>query len=53
VGQAGPQVGEALGPEQQLADDEQRPALADDIEGAGDATAVSVRALSHIVGKSY
>ena len=32
VGQSGAQVGEALGPEQQLADDEQRPALADDVE---------------------
>jgi len=42
VGQAGAQVREPLRPEQQLADDEQRPTLADDVEGAGDPTAVAV-----------
>ena len=40
--QAGAQVGEALRAEQQLADDQQRPALADDVEGARDAAAVAV-----------
>jgi Glyoxalase-like domain len=39
------QVGEALRAEQQLADDEQRPAVADDVERAGDAAAVAVSAL--------
>jgi hypothetical protein len=53
VGQAGAQVGEALGAEQQLAHDEERPALADDVEGAGDATAIPVRALGHVIGKYY
>ena len=42
VRQAGPQVREALRAEQQLADDQQRPALADDVEGARDAAAVAV-----------
>ena len=42
VRQARAQVGEALRAEQQLAHDQQRPALADDIEGARDAAAVAV-----------
>ena len=45
VWESGAQVGEALGPQQQLADDEQGPALADDVEGACDPAAVAVRAL--------
>ena len=40
--QPGAQVGEALGAEQQLAHDQQRPALADEVERARDAAAVSV-----------
>jgi hypothetical protein len=46
VGQAGPQIGEALGAEQQLAHDQERPALADHVEGAGDPAWISVRALA-------
>ena len=42
VRQAGAQVGEALRAEQQLAHDEQRPALADEVERAGDSAAVAV-----------
>ena len=42
AGQARPQVGEALRAEQQLAHHQQRPALADDVEGARDAAAVAV-----------
>ena len=42
VGQAGTKVGEALRSENQLADDEQRPPLADQIEGARDAAGISV-----------
>ena len=41
-GQAGAQVGEALGAEQQLAHDEQRPALADEVERACDPAAIAV-----------
>ena len=52
VGQPRAQVGEALGAEQQLADDEQRPALADDVEGPRDPAAVAVRALRRRHGTS-
>ncbi len=44
VGQAGPQIGEALGPEHQLADHHQRPALADPVERAGDPACLLIRA---------
>ena len=47
VGQAGAQVGEALGPEQQLANHEQRPSLPDEVERAGDPAGVSVRTHAH------
>jgi hypothetical protein len=43
-GQAGGEVGEALGAEQQFADDEQGPALTDDVQGAGDSARVVVAA---------
>jgi hypothetical protein len=46
--QAGDEVGVALRPLGQLADDEQRPALADEAEGAGDG-AVLVVALQEII----
>jgi hypothetical protein len=42
VGQAAPQVGEALGAKQQLANNEQRPALADQVEGVSEAAGVAV-----------
>ena len=45
VGEAGAQVGEALGAEQQLADDEQGPPLTGDVEGSRDPAAVAVGAL--------
>ena len=44
--QARAQIREALGPEQQLADDHQRPALAHQVEGARDAAHVPVGALA-------
>ena len=44
--EAGAQVGEALRAEQQLAHDEQGPALADEVERAGDPAAVAVGALA-------
>ena len=40
--QAGQQVVEALGPQQQLANDQQRPPLADDVEAAGDPALVAI-----------
>ena len=52
VWESGAQVGEALGPQQQLADDEQRPALADDVERACDPAAVAVGALVVAMGQS-
>ena len=42
VGEPGAEVGEALGPEQQLAHRHQRPALAEDVERAGDPARVAV-----------
>ena len=36
------QVGEPLRPEQQLTHDQERPPFADDVQGAGDATQVSI-----------
>ena len=36
------QVGEALRAEQQLADDQQRPALSDEVEGVGETTSIAV-----------
>jgi hypothetical protein len=42
--QPGAEVGEALRPEHELADDEQRPALAHYIERAGDAARVAIGA---------
>ena len=42
--QADPQIAEALRPEQQLAHDQQGPALTDDVERAGDAAGISVAA---------
>ena len=42
AGQPVGQVGEPLGPEQQLADDERRPALADDVERDRGRTALAV-----------
>jgi hypothetical protein len=52
VGKPGAQVGEALGPEEQLAHDEQRPALAHEVERAGHAAAVAVRSLRRHADKS-
>ena len=40
--EGGPEIGEALRPEQELADDGQRPALADDVESSGDPARVSI-----------
>ena len=45
-GQVCPEVGEALRAEDELAHDEQCPALTHDVEGAGDAARVAVRALA-------
>jgi len=42
--QAGPQLDEPFRPEDQLADDQQRPPVADDVEGAGDPAGVVVAA---------
>src|SRR5829696_3029490 len=44
IGQARPEVGEALGAKQQLADDQQRPPLAYEVEGVGSCAAVVVGA---------
>ena len=44
LGQAGVQVGEALGAEEQVADDEQRPALPDEVEGVSGRAPVAVAA---------
>src|SRR5439155_14151982 len=41
------QVGIALGPDEELAHDEQRPALADDVEGAGDHAVLVIAAAGH------
>jgi len=46
VRQSGAQIGEALGAQQQLADDEEGPALAHEVEGARDPAAVAVGALA-------
>ena len=46
------EVGEALRAEQQLAHDQQRPALADDVEGMGETTGLSVGALGRHRGQS-
>ena len=46
VREPGAEVGEALRAEQQLAHDQQRPALADEVEGAGDAARLAVCALA-------
>src|SRR5206468_4094496 len=43
VRQAGPEVAETLGAEQELAHHEQRPALADEVESPGYAAGVAVR----------
>ena len=42
------EVGEALRPEQQLAHDEQRPALADDVERARDPAGITVGTTFHL-----
>lgn len=52
VWQAGPQIGEALRAEQQLAHDEQRPALADDVERARHPAAVSERRRHYQAGQA-
>jgi hypothetical protein len=41
------QLGEAQRPEQQLADDQQRPALADPVESSGETARLVVEALGH------
>jgi len=46
AGQALPQVGEALGAEHQLAHDQQRPALADEVEGMSRRASVVVAAFA-------
>jgi hypothetical protein len=46
VGQACAQVGEPLGPEQQLAHDEQRPSLPNHVQCAGDPARIAVCALA-------
>ncbi len=51
VGEAGPQVGEALGAQQELAHDHQGPALAHQVEGAGDSAGIAVGALCGHGGK--
>jgi hypothetical protein len=40
-----PEIREALGPERKLADDQERPALADQIERAGDTAVLLVTSL--------
>src|SRR3954454_21947005 len=52
VGQSGAQIGEALGAQQQLADDEEGPALADEVEGPRDPAAIAVGALGRHGTKS-
>ena len=42
LGQAGVKVGEPLGAEQQVPDDEQRPPLADQVEGVGGGASVAI-----------
>ena len=53
AGQAVAQVGEALRAEQQLPDDQQRPAVADRVQGAGDPAGISVRPHGVIVACSF
>jgi hypothetical protein len=43
VGDAGAEVGEALRPEEELPDDEQRPSLSQQVGGVGDAATVELR----------
>ena len=42
MGQPGAQVGEALRAEQQFTNDQQGPALADDVEGVGETTGLPI-----------
>ena len=49
VREASLEIGETLRPEQQLADHEQRPALADEIESVGDRAAIAVCTLGRHV----
>ena len=47
-GQLGEEILEPLRAEQKLANDQQRPALADDVEGPGDRAHLSVAAALHL-----
>jgi hypothetical protein len=49
AGQVGAQVGEATAPEGELAQDEQGPAVADDVERGGDSAVLVVALLRHAV----
>ena len=47
-GQRGAQVGEPTVADQQLAHDQQRPAVADDVEGDGDRAVLVVGPVAHV-----